>query len=195
MKDQFDEVSDIIRSRRTIKPANMNGKKITDEEINGMLELADWAPTHGRTEPWKFFVYKEDALMKFGKDHAELYKHNTLTENFLQDKYEKLLHNVDKASHLIIVAMKRGSNPKISELEEICAASSAIQNLLLSAQSKGIASMWSTGGMTHHNSLKAYLKLTSADIVLGLIFLGYTDDPARDGKRNIPLSEKIKWME
>ena len=27
-----------------------------------MLEAANWAPTHGRTEPWRFVVLSEDAL-------------------------------------------------------------------------------------------------------------------------------------
>ena len=159
-----------------------------------LLELADWAPTHGRTEPWRFFVYKDEALKKFGKDHAELYKQSTTEETYNNDQYEKLLRYVEKPSHLIIAVMKRGSNPKIGQLEETCAASTAIENILLAATSLGIASMWSTGGMTHDDSMKKYLGLADEDIVLGLLYLGYSDEPNRVGKRNVPLNEKVKWM-
>lgn len=29
-----------------------------------MLEAANWAPTHGKTEPWRFVVLSEDALQE-----------------------------------------------------------------------------------------------------------------------------------
>ena len=58
----------------------------------------------------------------------------------------------------------------------------------------GIASFWSTGGMTHHIALKEYLKLGAEDVVLGLIFLGYTEEPAKDGVRNSTASEKAVWL-
>jgi nitroreductase len=39
----------------------MNGKKIPDEQITSLFELADRAPTHGLTEPWRFIVYADPA--------------------------------------------------------------------------------------------------------------------------------------
>lgn len=30
--------------------------------LEQMLEAANWAPTHGRTEPWRFVVLGADAL-------------------------------------------------------------------------------------------------------------------------------------
>ena len=90
--------------------------------------------------------------------------------------------------------MKRGTNPKIPQLEEIAAASAAVQNILLGATALGIATFWSTGGMTNNPALKDHLQLGADDIILGLLYLGYTDEPAKDGVRNIPLAEKVKWL-
>lgn len=89
--------------------------------------------------------------------------------------------------------MKRGENVKILQVEEVAAASAAVQNILLGATALGIASFWSTGGMTHTHALKEYLELGEHDIVMGLIFLGYSDEPAKEGVRNTPLSQKIIW--
>ncbi len=47
--------------------------------------------------------------------------------------------------------------------------------------------------MTHHESMKQMLGLAEDDMVMGLLYLGYTDEPSSEGKRNIPLSEKISW--
>ncbi len=192
--DQFLQVEKTIKNRRSIGWAKMNGKQVPDETVNQLLALADWAPTHGRTEPWYFFVYGGDALKQFGKTHADLYWQHTAEDKRQEATFEKLLHNVDLASHLIIAVMKRGANPKIPQLEEIAAASAAVQNILLGATALGIATFWSTGGMTNNPALKDHLHLGADDIILGLLYLGYTDEPAKDGVRNTPLAEKVKWL-
>lgn len=191
---QFQTLQEVIKNRRSVSWSKMNGAVIPDDLVNAVLALADWAPTHGRTEPWRFFVYSGESLKKFGKEHADLYWQHTAEDKRMQATYDKLKSNVDKASHLAIAVMKRGDNVKIPYMEEVAAASAAVQNVLLGAQAMGIASFWSTGGMTHTQALKDYLGLGNEDIVLGLIFLGYTDEPAKEGTRNTPLAEKIKWL-
>ena len=194
MQNSFEQLQAIIKNRRSISWAKMNGQIIPDETVNQLLSLADWAPTHGRTEPWRFLVYGGEALKQFGKAHADLYWQHTAEDKRQEATYEKLVHNVDKASHLVIAVMKRGENIKIPQLEEIAAASAAIQNILLGATALGIASYWSSGGMTHSHALKEHLHLAADDIIMGLIYLGHTDEPAKEGARNIPISEKVNWI-
>src|ERR1041385_5599231 len=170
MNDIFSILSHIIQSRRSIKPAKMNGRKIPDEEVKEILKLANWAPTHGRTEPWRFIVYSGDKVKEFCHQHAELYKTYIPPEKFEQANYEKQLHNGDLASHIIIAIMQRGSSPKIPALEEIAATAIAIQNILLGATAAGIASFWSTGGMVHHAAMKDFLQLKKDDIVMSLLY-------------------------
>jgi nitroreductase len=193
MNNSFLILSDIIKKRRSTKPAKMNSRTIPDEQIQQLLALADWAPTHGNTEPWRFTVYSGEQAKIFCLEHAELYKQSTTPENFLQANYYKILRNGEKVSHIILAVMQRGKMPKITVIEEEAATASAIQNILLGATALGIASFWSTGGMVHHPAMKEYLQLRNEDIVMGILFLGYTDITAM-GRRIIPLSEKIKWI-
>jgi len=192
MTERFEIIADIIRSRRSIKPVKMNGKKIPDEQVKELLKLANWAPTHGRTEPWRFIVYSGDKVKEFCRHHAELYKAHTPPERFEQANYEKQLHNGDLASHIIIAVMQRGDLPKIPALEEIAATAIAIQNILLGATAAGIASFWSTGGMTHHPVMKSFLQLREHDIVMSVLYLGYTDEQMK-GKRQSEIDEKVVW--
>jgi len=192
--EKFELVKTIIGSRRSVGWAKMNGKIIPDETVNELLALAQWAPTHGRTEPWQFFVYGGEALKQFGKAHADLYWNHTAEDKRQEATREKLQHNVDLVSHLLIAVMKRGENIKIPQVEEVAAASAAIQNILLGATALDIASFWSSGGMTHTHALKEYLQLSADDIIMGLIFLGYSDEPAKVGVRNSTISEKVKWL-
>lgn len=193
--DLFTVLETVIRNRRSSKPALMNGKKIDDKIVASLLELADWAPTHGHTEPWRFIVYGGNSVSSFGNDHAELYKSVTPEEKFTTATYEKLAHNGDTVSHVILAVMKRGNNPKIPAREEEAAVAAAIEHILLGASALGIAALWSTGGLTHHPAMKRYLGLTDEDVVMGLLYLGYSDEKEKEGKRIIPLTEKVKWIE
>ncbi|MBS1745545.1 MAG: nitroreductase [Bacteroidetes bacterium] len=189
----FNDVQELISNRRSCKPALMNGKKIEDAVIQQLLELADWAPTHGHTEPWRFVVFANDAVPQFCKEHAALYKKNIPAEKFEISKYEKTLHNGDNASHMIVVYMKRGDNPKITAKEEICAVAAAVQNILLGASALNISALWSTGGVILLSIMKEYFGLNEDDEMIGLLYLGYSDKAPKTGERIVPLDDKIEW--
>ena len=190
---EFSVVEKTITHRRSIKPSNFNNKKINDDDINRLLQLAHFAPNHGSTEPWLFKVYKNDALQNFCTAHANLYKQNA-GDDFMQSKYDKLAAMGNTASHLIIAIMQRGALPKIPVWEELAAVSCAVQNVLLGAESLGAAGFWSTGGMTTSNALKNYLQLREDDMVVGLLFLGYADHSSYVKQRHSSLSSKVEWM-
>jgi nitroreductase len=191
--DNFNILQEIVINRRSSKPTALNGRKIDDQQIRQLLELANWAPTHGLTEPWRFIVYSGEAVRQFCHQQAEQYREITPPDKFATAKYEKQAHNGDLASHLIIAYMQRGNNPNIPALEEICATAAATENILLGAEALGIAVLWSTGGTLLQPIMKESLGLGPEDVILGLLYLGYTDDPQRPGKRT-PITEKTKWI-
>ncbi len=192
--EKLNTLTDIILSRRSSKPGTFNGNKIEDTQIEALLNLAPWAPTHGRTEPWRFKVYTGDGVTKFCEAHAALYKTNTDPEVFTTAKFESLQKLGGQTSHIIGVYMQRQVPAKIPLVEEIAATAAAMQNILLGAEALGISALWSTGGMTHHPALKNFWGLAEEDVVMGLLYLGYSDAPAAAGKRNGTASEKTEWF-
>lgn len=194
MEAAYETISRIIRERRTIKPGQMNGGIIPDEQIRELIALADWAPNHGNTEPWRFFVWAgRDKVDAFCRQHAELYKAATPEESFNPTTYGNLTGMGAKASHVMIAAMRRGALEKIPVLEEIAATAAAIENLLLGAQALGLAAYWGSGGQVLKPSMKSWLGLRDEDTVLGVLYLGYTDI-VKAGARQTPLEEKMHWM-
>jgi len=191
MNEDFTILSGIIKKRRSIKPSLFNGNKIPDEQILQLLELADWAPTHTFSEPWRFVVYSGEKVNDFSRQHALLYKEFTPEEKFMQSKFDSIIANGEKSSHLVVCIMKR-SNEKLPVMEEIAAASCAVENILLGAAALDIAALWGTGGMTLSPAMKNYFQLHEQDQILGFLFLGKTNEQV-EGKRKIPLSEKIVW--
>lgn len=189
----FEAIKQAIENRRNINPVDFIDKKINDEDIKNILALANWAPTHGRTEPWRIIVLADDATDNFGKTHAELYKSNTPEEKFLEETYKKFENQGKNASHIFIVYSKRGKNPNIPEWEELAATSCAVQNVLLGAETLDIATFWSTGGQITKPSVKAHFNLQDDEQVVGAIFLGYTEKELA-GKRNTTIEDKTQWI-
>jgi nitroreductase len=191
MDTTFSTITNIIKSRRSVKAQAMNGNKIPNGHIAAILELANWAPTHAYTEPWRFIVYENP--VEFCTQHAELYKQNSMGDNFNPTVYNNLTHQGDKVSHIIVAVMKRGDLAKIPPFEEIAATSCAIQNMLLGATALNIASFWSTGGMAVKPVLKEFLGFGEDDLVMGILYFGYADEYP-EGQRNTEIEEKITWV-
>jgi len=187
---EFSVIQNIIQTRRTIKPFLMNGQQIPEEKVMDLLQLAHWAPTHGLTTPWRFILFAEGKVQEFCHQHAALYQQHIAPEKFMLEKHEKLKTMGDQASHVVVAVMERGNLPSIPVLEEIAAASCAVQNILLGATALGIASYWGSGGMAYHPAMKQLLNLKEEDLVLGIIYLGYTDKKI-SGRRNNQIEDKI----
>ncbi|MCB9033362.1 MAG: nitroreductase [Chitinophagales bacterium] len=183
----------IIENRRTIDPDLFSGEVVASSIIEQMLIATNWAPTHGLTEPWRFIIFTPEKVKTFGKMHADLYQRLTPEHQFLQKKYDKLLHRADKCSHVIVAYNKRGDKSNIPELEEIAATSSAIQNMLLVAEDNSVATFWSTGGMTYHDEMKNIFDLNDVDQILGVIYIGIYNGDKINGIRNTDWKDKVKY--
>ena len=80
------DLQSIISKRRTTKPADFNGAIILEAIFEEILTAANWAPNHGQTEPWRLFVFDKNGLDNFSSFHAELYKSNISSEQFIKLK-------------------------------------------------------------------------------------------------------------
>lgn len=188
------ELDTLIKYRRNVKPKFFNGAKLPDSQIMEILESANWAPNHGSTEPWRFVVFSDHSRQELAEFQSNLYKSKVKLESFQQKKYDKLLNTPLLASHIIAVIAKNSSHPKIPYLEEIVAVSCAVQNILLSAAEKKIAVHWSTGGMTYSEEIKTFLGFENKDTLLGLLYLGKSNDKINQtANRRSSIEKKTIW--
>lgn len=186
-------VIEAIKNRRS--SAYVLEKEIQQEHLEQILDAACWAPTHHKTQPWQFHVYSGDARAKL----TELYvagveaQKESLEEAVYIQRLEKAKTAAFRAPVVISVSCLAGRsdrrNPPVWEDE--AAVSAATQNMLLAAESLGIASYWRTGWFTELETIRSSYGLTDKDRVMGYIYLGYKDeskpapirpDPKQDGK-------------
>ena len=188
------ELDILIKHRRNVNPQFFNGAKLSDSQIMEILESANWAPTHGLTEPWRFVVFSGSSRQDFAIFQSDTYRSKATPESFQKIKYDKLLSTPLLASHIIAVVAKNTEHSKISFLEEIVAVSCSVQNILLSAAEKNIAVHWTTGGVTYSDEMKIYLGFEKKDTILGFLYLGRSNDKINQrGNRRSGMDNKISW--
>lgn len=194
MKYNLTDTLELIRNRRTIFPEQYSTRKVHKEQVENMLEAANWAPTHGLTEPWRFKVFDGDARRNFAGFMAETYKATTQPENFAEPKYNRMIERGERASYIIAVCMKRQESGRIPLVEEQMAVACAVQNMMLVATAYGIGTFWATPGFIWKEEIKDYLHLTGEDQCLGILYVGYPEGEWPKGKRNIWMN-KVEWNE
>ena len=173
MKYNLSEITELIKNRRTIYPEQFSARKVQKEQIENLLNNAIWAPTHGNTQPWRFTVFMEDSRQTLADFLGQLYIDKTPKEEQKDLKLAKMLNRPLQASAVIAVAMHRDETEKIREIEEVEAVACAIHNMQLTATAYGLGSYWSTSKLIYTEEMKTFLNLTTKDMCLGLIYIGY----------------------
>ncbi|MGF1533765.1 MAG: nitroreductase [Bernardetiaceae bacterium] len=186
-------INDLIHSRRSVFPDQFTDQVIPDAIVEQILENAHRAPTHKKTEPWRFFVFAGTAREQLAQAQAEIYKTHTPAEKFSEKTYQKLLQKPLKASHIIAIAMQRDPRERVPEIEEIEAVACAVQNIYLSATAYGLGGYWGSGGITYYAAAKEYFGLGEKDRLLGFFYLGYPASLPEASPRS-PISEKVTWV-
>lgn len=185
-------INDLIRRRRTLKPKQMDDREISREIIDQILENANWAPTHGMTEPWRFTVFTGDARRQLGEFLSATYKAIVPPDEFKPTKFENFLVNPTLVPAVLSIGMKRQESGKIPEVEEVEAVACAVQNIHLSATSFGLGGFWSSNVAAVSDQMREYVGLDEGDRALGLFYLGYPNCDWPDSTRT-PIGDKVTW--
>lgn len=186
-------ITTTIRHRRTIKPKKFSSQPIDESIVWELLENANWAPTHGMTEPWRFTVFSGDARQRLADFLAETYKSITPVAEFKPNKYEGMSENALLAPVVIAIGMKRQASEKISELDELQAVACAVQNMHLTATAYGLGAFWSSNVAATSNAMRDFIGLGGKDRALGLFYLGYPLGEWPTSQRQ-PIEDKVRWV-
>lgn len=184
-------ISKVIQERRSIFPKQFSGERVPDPIIGEMLENANWAPTHKKTEPWRFVVFCDSGIEKFAEFQAALYAKNSSKEVDAK-KVAKLKKKPMMCSHIISIGMKR--HQSIPELEEISAVAAAVQNMHLTAAAHGVGCYWSTGGATYEDGANSFFGLGEEDLLLGFLYVGMPIKEALYKGSRKPVNDKVRWV-
>lgn len=192
MRYNLSEITDLIRNRRTIYPEQFSSRKVHREQVELLLNNAQWAPTHGNTQPWRFKVFMDEGIQSLSNFLGRTYV--TLTPKNEQNdmKLSKIINRPLKSSVVVAICMERQKEEKILEIEEIEAVACAVQNLHLSCTAYGLGGFWSTPKLIYTKEMNEFLSLGEKDKCLGLFYIGY---PAIEWPKSHrkPLEYTTEW--
>lgn len=184
------DIFESIKHRRSVYPHQFQDKLIDDKDIKKLLELANWAPTHRKTEPWRFKVLTGEFKKKAGEFFKSIYLKTT--EKPKQFKAKKIAEKFNLSSHVIAVCMQRDPKKSIPEWEEIAATSMAVQNMWIASKDLKIGMYWSTPAFKEH--LKDLIPLADGEKCLGFLYCGYFEGELELLERESEIEHKTLWV-
>ncbi|WP_316768122.1 nitroreductase [Pedobacter frigiditerrae] len=189
--NNYEVLSSIIKSRRSIFPVSYIQKEIPVAVIEQILESANYAPTHKLTQPWRFVVIRKQAKTRLGITLGDLYKSTVLTHQFLQKKYNSFSEKTNQADCILAINIQFHPN-ELPAWEEIAAVGCAVQNMALTAEALNVGAYWSSPPLI--DNLGDFLGLAENEKCFGLFYMGYHEEKSREANRT-PIEGKVKWIE
>ena len=189
------DVEEAIRLRRSVKPEKMRTDPIPDALLESLLEAANWAPSHGLTEPWRFIVFRGAARDRLGEAIlSAMVPPGEPAPGPDDPRHAKIMTKVRTAPVCLAIVCAPSSSANIFEHEEIASVAMAVQNLQLLARSHGLGTFWSSGKKAFDPRMAAFLGLEGTERCLGFLYVGWPAQPFAEGTRG-PMSRKVRYEE
>ena len=192
MQYNLSEITELIRSRRSIAPEHFSSRKVHREQIELLLNNAIWAPNHGLTQPWRFIVMNGSHLEALSDAARAAAIDGKNPEDINMNKVERMVSRIRSTSVAIAIIYQQNESEKVPEWEEIAAIGAAVQNLHLTAHAYGLAGFWSTPAAMQTEQVRTFLELQQGQFCKGLFFVGYPKDGDYNSHRR-PLEYSTKW--
>ncbi|MGY6560629.1 MAG: nitroreductase family protein [Luteibaculaceae bacterium] len=196
MKYSVSEITEVIKNRRTIYPHDYSNRLVPRELVEKLLNNAIWAPTHGKTQPWRFKVFMgNDKTLQLTTSLGAIYKSITPEADFKELKLQKMIDRGTQCNCILAIVMARTDTDRIPEIEEIEAVACSVQNMHLTATAFGLGAYWSSGKVAYSAEVKSLLALKENEQCLGFFYIGYPkpDFQWPKGQRK-PIEYCTEWM-
>jgi nitroreductase len=173
------EFLEVIKKRRSVH--YFTEEKVSDKDLDYVLEAARWAPSAGNCQPWRFVIIREaENIHKVWESTAGIF--DLTPQNFIK-----------KASAIIVVCTDTtaysGRQARIkSDLYCIQDSAAATMNLLLAVCDRGLGACWI--GMFNEGKLRTALNIPQNIKPVAIIPVGHTESKEKPRPRK-PLTELV----
>lgn len=180
------DLDHLIRSRRTTKLLDPD-RPVDPSVIEELCALATWAPNHRRTEPWRFAVFTGAGRQRLGDTIAD----ELAAVGAHDAKVTKTRTKYLRAPVVIVVGSLSGPD-ETTDGENRDAVAAGINNLLLGATARGLATLWSSVATPRSPALWRLCEFPADTFAAGAVYLGYPTGEEPLGKRSVPM---ITWID
>jgi nitroreductase len=179
-----------IHSRQSI--GHVKPDPVPRAEIEKLLAAAVQAPNHYKVRPWRFVVLTGKGLERLGDVMAA-----SQSERFpeLQAEALDITRALPRRAPLVIaVGVDKPAEPKVLQIENVCAAAAACNNILLAAHAGGLAAKWRTGEWASDAQVRAFLGFEPDQPLIAFLYIGYPEFVAESLQRPT-FEDRVIWMD
>ncbi|MCQ4726082.1 nitroreductase family protein [Anaerotignum faecicola] len=180
------DLKEAIYGRRSVR--RYNDKPISDIDISEIMEAACWAPSAVNLQPWYFVVCRSSESMKKLSRimDGSIFGLKKVLNNRFKSHPEVINETVDFVKSLggakVCILTFLQQEHYDEELAAVESAAAAMQNIVLTAYSKGISSCWLTAPLHVENELREAFAPGKGRLIAA-ITLGYSDAETKAPKR------------
>jgi nitroreductase len=171
------DLEQAIRTRRTHKA--FGTEPVDAATLDGLFELARWAPNHHLTNPWRFRVVgtrTRERLMQLA-----------------EAKQPGSAIKLRRAPTLVAVTATLTGEPA-QDREDLLAGAVAAYIVLLGAHALGFAGYWRSVALLDEHQGRAVLGLSPQETPVGLLYLGRPVQEQRVPER-APVAEIVTYLD
>ena len=165
---------------------------VARELIEKLLDAGAQAPNHYKVRPWRFVVLTGEARERLGDVMAASQRDRM--PDLPQEAFDKTRSLPLRSPILIAVGVDKPAEEKVLEVENICAAAAATQNILLAAEALGLGVKWRTGEWARDAKVKEFLGFAPDQHIIAFLYIGYPEFTAEYPPRP-SYEDRTMWME
>lgn len=173
-------IDDIIRARRTSMLVDKE-RPVPNELIEELCELASWAPNHKRTWPWRFTAITGPAQLRFGDTVAEA----MAAFGDEPAKVDKARTKYARTPAVVVVGSTAGDS-ELRAAENRDATAAAIQNFMLAATARGLATYWGSCPKGANDPVAQFCGFEPDTAVVCIMYLGWATSTVEAPERPQP---------
>jgi len=160
----------LLRTRRSLKPAELTGPGPSPADLDTLLTIASRVPDHGKLAPWRFIVFEGESRLKAGAAIAAAYvaKYPDATPDQIEFEQRRLA----RAPLVIAVVSRAAPHVKIPEWEQVLSAGAAAMNLVIAAHALGFGAAWITEWYAYDRAVLDALGLAPHEKIAGFVHIG-----------------------
>ncbi len=167
-------IKSTLKSR--VSTTKFNGDKVEPNTIIDLLDFAVYAPNHKMREPWRFIILEGEGKKTLVSRYVSSFK------EIDQNEQLAMLNKVFQAPLVLAIVMPKNPDYR-DELEDLQACAALIENFLLLLTEEGLSGAWKTPKYIESDRFKDILGVTSQEIVVGLVMVGFPEQTLTPKKR------------
>jgi len=176
----LDEFTTLALARRTSMLVQRD-IAVPRAAIDALCEVAQYAPNHKRTWPWRFALAEGDGRARLGNVVADAMElRGDIAEKVAQRRTKYL-----RTPAMLIVGSAAGDS-ELRTAENRDAVAAGVQNILLAATTQGLASYWSSCPTGANDVTAALCGFEPDTTIVAMIYLGWATEQQRVVPRPVP---------